>query len=292
MFDTRIAVLDRFLTLTQKLSVLAFDLIGLTVLVIGAIRVWQGRLPTLERRTLAILAAWVGLCLLLLFRHYICAVTGGVGAACGIPIVPAHHYHFYLQAAWASVVGCAIWNAFQLVRGLAVSAQSRVLPVLLLIAFGAAVSCVWLFDSIFVRTYDFRARAWVLNNGDNFDAEAYRWILKNTGPADLFVTEKGDPDVPWDDRAFTIMATGRRLVAVPEPFSNPDVDLSERDRRRTRYLSALSQSSADLCDLVSEAGKGREAWFLLREGTPAGGRKVELVLRTKLSFIYRALPDC
>jgi hypothetical protein len=295
MFDTRIAFLDTtIMTLAQKLSVLAVDLMGVAVLVTAAILLWRGRLPAIERRTRAILAAWIGLCVLLLSRHYICAIAGGEGAGCRIPIVPVHHYHFYLQAVWASIGGWAVWSGFQLLRsrGLALPMPSRIRPVLLVIASAAAAGAVLLFDDIFVRTYDFRARAWALNNGDNFDAEAYRWILKNTDPADLFVTEKGDLDVPWNDRSFTVMAAGRRLVAVPATFSNPYVDPNQRERRRTKYLSALSQPSADLCDLEKEAGKGRTAWFLLREGTPAEGANVKLALKTGLSSIYSLRATC
>ena len=81
------------------------------------------------------------------------------------------------------------------------------------------------------------------------DRAAYEWILANTRPDDLFVTELPPNPADMGPGAATVSAAGRRLVAPPEMHSNPYVAWQPRNARR---LEALRRG-ADLCPLVREA---------------------------------------
>ncbi|MBN8909148.1 MAG: hypothetical protein J0H99_21605, partial [Rhodospirillales bacterium] len=63
-------------------------------------------LRTLPRPAAAALTAWIGLCGLGLTRHYAC--QAGIGAGCDVLVIAPHHYHVYLQAAWACLIGITL----------------------------------------------------------------------------------------------------------------------------------------------------------------------------------------
>jgi hypothetical protein len=141
----------------------------------------------------------------------------------------------------------------------------------------------------FHRPYDLRARAAALSDGTSFDLEAYRWILANTVPNDLFIT-----DLTSDDdnaAAFSVMAAGRQLATVPKTFSNPYVDWNKKNRLGLRYLKAASNPDRDdmaLCDL----GRGH-AWLLLSNNTKVIQARAEPAFRTRYNTIYRITgSDC
>jgi hypothetical protein len=98
------------------------------------------------------------------------------------------------------------------------------------------------------------------------DHAAYEWILANTRPDDLFVTELPPNPADMGSGAATVMAAGRRLVAPPEMHSNPYVAWEPRNARR---LEAL-RPGADLCRLVREAGDST-AFLLLPAGRAVNG---------------------
>jgi len=70
----------------------------------------------ISRRTLAILLAWVGICGAFLTRHYACALLQSDAPACRAFVLPVHHFHFYLQAAWACLIGHALWCWYRSLR--------------------------------------------------------------------------------------------------------------------------------------------------------------------------------
>lgn len=275
----------------QRLGLLVYNGVGF-LLVLAALLLYR-RLPHVDRRTVTILLAWIGVCTALLVRHYACTFVGNEPSICRISLVPVHHYHFYLQAAWACLWGFVLWNA---VRWLAGFLASRTWSPPVMLA-GVVMACVvisgaaLLFQHGVRLTYDFRARQRVMSNSDSFDLSAYHWILKNTEPRDLFVTQQAASEEEAD-RALTVMATGRRLVSMPVYFSNPYVDWNERDARRRRYLSALTESGQGICDLAIEAGKDASAWFLVANGTAIGSAMVDAVFRTEFNTLYRVRPDC
>jgi hypothetical protein len=130
-----------------------------------------------------------------------------------------------------------------------------------------------------------------LTSKDGFDLSAFHWILNNTRPADLFVTQDAENDEKADG-AFTVMATGRRVVSVPNYFSNPYVDWVARDAKRKQYLSALTGSGQEICALVAEAGSDAAAWFLVANDTAVNSAMVDAVFRTELNTVYRVRANC
>jgi hypothetical protein len=245
-----------------------------------------------DRRSVAILAAWTGICVLFLLRHYACMLAPGAmpDAACRVTSVPPHHYHFYLQAGWACVIGFAGWAAGRRIwaSGGAARRAGLAAAVLLAAATGAA--------GLLNRPYDRVARQQAERDGVDFDRDAYAWILAETRPADLFVTElKTD----WGDpAAFSVYAAGRRLVAAPKLHSNPYVAWEPRDARRQLYLAAADEGdAAALCGLAREAAsaRGGRAWLLLPNeravAAPTERAGVEPVFRSAFHTAYRVVPD-
>lgn len=243
-----------------------------------------------DRRGVAILTAWIGICVLFLLRHYACMLApGGLlpEAACRVTSVPAHHYHFYLQAGWACVIGFAGWQAMRLLWGKGGTAMRAGLAAVVLLAAGAGAA------ALLTRPYDRNARQQAQRDGADIDRAAYAWILAATRPADLFVTElKTD----WSDpAAFSVIAAGRRLVASPKLHSNPYVSWEERDARRRRYLAAADEGDeAALCGLIREAAEaeGGRAWLLLPNGRAVGEEAgAEPVFRSAFHTAYRVVTD-
>ena len=278
-------------TWNMRLGIVAYDLLGLALAAIGLLLFLQGRLADIDRRRPAILVVWIGLGLLLLVRHVACALADAAAGVCRIPIVPVHHAHFYLQAALSCVLGYAFWKllawSYDTIRRVG---QPWPVGVLLLVVLCAGVAgSVASMERILPRTYDFRARQSVLGNDDKFDLQTYRWILRNTSPDDLFVTQT--PPVDVEDPAFVVMATGRRLVAAPIFFSHPYVDWREKDSRREQYMASLQHRDARFCNLLAEAGSDAKVFFVVGNDATVKSRIVEPVLRTGFYTIFQLRSD-
>jgi hypothetical protein len=133
------------------------------------------------------------------------------------------------------------------------------------------------------RPYDIIAGAQALNDGGDFDLAAYRWILSNTTPDDIFVTDLRSDDV--NPTAFSVMAAGRQLATVPKTFSNPYVDWNKKNDLRLSYLDAVSdpgRPGTALCGL----GHGH-GWFLLPNDFKVIQVRAEPVFRTPYNTGYR-----
>jgi hypothetical protein len=139
------------------------------------------------------------------------------------------------------------------------------------------------------RPYDIRARAGALDDGTDFDLAAYRWILTNTTPEDLFVTDLRSDDI--NPTAFSVMAAGRQLATVPKTFSNPYVDWNKKNNLRLRYLDAASSADRPgtaLCNL----GRGH-GWLLLPNDFKVIQARAEPAFRTPYNTGYRITgSDC
>jgi hypothetical protein len=211
-------------------------------------REWS-RLPL---STTLILGGWIGLCVAFLGRHYVCAVAGQTGGACGVFVVAAHHYHVYLQAAWASLIGLAVVRLWKIGR------RRDLVPLLMLLVFAGLIG-------FFTKPEDAELRRLGSTRMDLIlDRAAYHWILLGTAPDDLFVTELPDDAADMGPGAATVMAAGRKLVAPPAFHANPYVAWAPRNARRISYL----KTGADLCPLLRQ---GSNAFFLLPNGRTVEG---------------------
>jgi hypothetical protein len=226
------------------------------------------------------LLAWIGVCAVFIIRHYACAALPGIGQArtCHIFLLGVHHYHLYLQNAWACVMGYATWAAIQMAAQLGRPRWCR--PAAAIVALAALTVGVRSFLS---HPYDQQARQAGMTDGREFDAQAYRWVLASTTPGDVFVTElQSEWHAP---AAFTVMAAGRQLVAVPVLFSNPFVDWKARDARRQSYLDAASRDGngdGRLCDF-----QGQHAYLLVRRDFLIRSPRLQSVYTSAYHAAYR-----
>ncbi|HEY0181828.1 MAG TPA: hypothetical protein VGC09_03385, partial [Rhodopila sp.] len=228
-------------------------------------RAWR-RLP---RSTTPILAAWIALCLAFLGRHYACSGAGA--GVCGVFVVAAHHYHVYLQAAWASLTGLVLVDLWAMGR------RRDLVPLAILAA------CVGLIG-LFAKTEDLALRRLGSTHADLIlDRAAYDWILLRTSPLDVFVTELPREPADMGPAAATVMAAGRRLIAAPAFHTNPYVDWAQMNARRTTYL----KPGADLSGLLRQAGSST-AYLLLPNGTFTGAATP--VFNSAFNTIYRVEP--
>ena len=277
---------DWLLKPPPRLWLLVVNAPGLAGLLATAV-LWR-RAP-LGRATTAILAAWIGICVLFLGRHYACAAlapTAGPGlTACRVFAVAVHHYHLYLQLAWTLLMGHVAWQVARLWAVRLREGGRGAVPWRAGLAAGLAllllaVGC----RSVLRRPFDRERRASVLAGTANWiDADLYRWVLAHTRPDTLFATE---PATPWKDgRAFAVIAAGRKLVAAPAAHSNPFLLWAPRDARRRAVLAAAAGEGpvAPLCEGAPLLVLGRES--------PAAPARVEAVLATPWNTLYRPRPE-
>jgi hypothetical protein len=223
---------------------------------------------------------------MVLGRHYVCGLGAGETgadiaqiAACRVFVVPVHHYHLYLQTAWAMLIGFVGWHVLRLFLERGSYSRTGVAA-----AAALAVAAVggW---SLLNRKFDAGVRHYATAHPDGgmfIDLDAYRWILANTRPEDTFATPVA---FAWaDPAAFAAYAAGRRLVALPSLFSNPYVLWEPREAQRQRILEAATGDAppTPLC----ESRRGT-LWVLLPIGTAVDDSRVELVYSTTRYTIYR-----
>lgn len=229
------------------------------------------------------LGAWITLCVVALGRHYACGLEAratGVdvpaSAACRIFVLPVSHYHFYLQTAWAMLIGFVGWHLlrFFLERGSRTHTAVLTVFILAALAFG-----VWSFLNRKFDT-DRRREGLLADGGFWIDLSAYRWILANTRPDDTFATPL---ELPFGDpAAFAAYTAGRKLVALPLLHSNPYVSWEPRDERRRQILEAAAGvgTPTPLC-------YGGVLWLVLGVNTAVDKSRVEAVYSTGRHIIYR-----
>ncbi len=253
----------------------------------------------------AILAAWIGTCGVFLLRHYGCAIVSALGweqpRACHVFVVAVHHYHLYLQLAWACLIGFVGWGLVRLWprrRDGTLSAPRIAVAAIL----GSAVLVFagkdfldrgspdaalrppeyWFMDD---RRFDARSREAALQRAEYWfvDLGVYQWVLRNTRPGALFAVEiEGDWRSP---AAFAVMAAGRGLVAAPELFSHPYLDWRAREALRRSLIVAVTRSEAEPvpCEMA-RAG----LWFVLTADSVVVPDRAEAQFSTGHYSVYRA----
>jgi hypothetical protein len=242
--------------------------------------------PLLKRASVLALASWIAVCTVAISRHYVCGLVDyDLSGVCQTFVLPVHHYHLYLQDAWACLMGYILWQAIRLIRD-----RRRNLAAYPMIA-AALVGAVLAVGGLasLHRPYDIGARAGALTDGTVFDLAAYRWILTNTTSDDLFVTDLRSDDI--NPTAFSVIAAGRQLATVPKTFSNPYVDWNEKNDQRLRYLEAAGDPDRPgtvLCDL----GRGH-GWLLLPNDFKVIQARAAPAFRTRYNTGYRVTgSDC
>jgi hypothetical protein len=265
------------------------NLPGILALAVVALRRGYG----LERVSAVIFATWIAACVFFLVRHMACFYLGQAGGVCGVFVIAVHHYHAYLQAAWASLIGLALCR---LMGSLSRTWRWPVRAALAAAIFAGLVGFVtepW--SSLVSRgSSSMSKRASALANPDTIlNLEAYHWILANTAPQALFVTPRPGLDASPSaigPEAATVIAAGRRLVAAPEAHANPYIEWPERNAQRVRYLSALSggpEAAQALCELLRQADARAGAYFLLPNGTRVTASTVAPMFIGGTAGIYR-----
>lgn len=267
------------------------------VIVVNAPGVTSALLALLFRRAMpfetlstAILATWIGTCGAFLLRHYGCAGASALGweqpRACHTFVVAVHHYHLYLQLAWACLVGFVGWGLAHLWcrhRDGTLSAPRTAVAVTL----GVAVLVFGGRDFLH-RGFDARSREAALEQPEYYfmDVGVYRWVLRNTRPDALFAVQiEGD----WRDwrspAAFSVMAAGRGLVAAPEFFSHPYVDWRARETLRQSLIGAVTRAEAEPvpCETARTG-----LWFVLGADSVVVSDRAEALFSTGYHNIYRA----
>jgi hypothetical protein len=241
---------------------------------------WGRRLTssTLSRQTLVTLAVWIGLPLLFVVRHFGCG-GGGTSAVCTAFVVPVHHWMLYLQSALACVFGYAAMSMFSALGQAGARASVGVA------AAGAAfvLACILLL----LRPMDEQMRERAIDMRNRVDLDMYQWLLANTRPNALFVTDIST-DAVHDTAAMAVLAGGRKSVALPFTFSNPYVDWQVRKQREAAYLAAAysENDKAALCRLRAEAGPGNMAYLALDAATQARVEGLQPVFRSKQNTVY------
>jgi hypothetical protein len=252
---------------------------------------WRARQfgRTLTASTVAIVGVWIAIPSLFIARHFACG-TGGTSAVCTAFVVPVHHWMFYLQSALACVFGYAAVSVVT-PRGDAMAAGNpdRASFTTIAAATGAVVMACALLS---FRPMDEQMRQRAMDMRNRVDLELYEWLLTNTGPDALFVTDISTNAV-HDTAAMAVLAAGRKSVALPFTYSNPYVDWQTRKQREEAYLAAAlsEKDQLTLCPLLPEAGRGNRVYIALASGTNAPPGQLQPVFRSKQNSVYSVMPS-
>ena len=171
--------------------------------------------------------------------------------------VPAHHFLFYLRAIENILFGIGlVWICRFLARRL-VSLSRKEADHRDHLGRSAEVGFIALAVVVFLALAypKYRARLDFTNARSQAVSfaerkaylDAYRWILSNTKPVDVFLSLNGDLDLS------IVGPADRKVVVTSQPeFSNPYVDWASRSNTASQIVDKLTSAPADaLADLVA-----------------------------------------
>ncbi len=229
------------------------------VLAMGVVLIRHPR-PVWSGATRAIVATWTVTCLAFLARHFTCSALEETGGTCGVFVIAAHHYHVYLQAAWALAIGQALWLLAE-----ALPRRDR----RALLAAPAGLATLAGFCLLAANPRDREMRTGTVEHPETvLDRQAYAWILRNTAPTDVFVTTLPAATDQMGPSAATVIAAGRHLVAPPAIHANPYLIWPPMNRARLTWLHGFETgNAAELCAFSRATGPDRGAYFLLTADT-------------------------
>jgi hypothetical protein len=168
--------------------------------------------------------------------------------------VPPHHFLFYLQAVEDILFGVGLVWLVELVshrllpkilanRGVASISTERLVLALAVICF---LAMEW---PAYVRRFDFttaREQAIGFEQRKEY-LDAYRWILSNTKPTDIFLSLTGDLDL-----SIVGPADRKTLVTCQPEFSNPYVDWQSRSAIAAAIVDKLAHADHGAAAALSE----------------------------------------
>ncbi len=165
-------------------------------------------------------------------------------------LVPAHHFLFYLHALEDIFFGVGlVWICRFCAQALPTFFRTRVRAQPAIV--GVAILCFLLaaFPS-YSKRFDFtKAREHAIGfqeRADYFDA--YRWILENTKPENVFLSLSGDLDLS------IVGPADRKTVVTCQPeFSNPYVSWKDRVETATQIVDKLAVGAPDVRAMLSAA---------------------------------------
>ena len=207
-----------------------------------------------QRRVL--LLTWFGLCLLFVG---IGEVQQVISLNLHLLFVPAHHFLFYFQALEDIFFGAGLIFVCQLIlhrlipKVVAYRGQSSSVfvrgPAESIIVAAAVVCVVTLMWPSYSRRFDFttaREQASGFQERTEY-LDAYRWILANTAPTDVFLSLTGDLDLS------IVGPAGRKTLVTCQPeFSNPYVDWQSRSATASDIVDKLAQAAPDATAVLAK----------------------------------------
>jgi hypothetical protein len=173
--------------------------------------------------------------------------------------VPAHHFFFYLRAIENILFGVGlVWGCRFLARGLASLSRKR--PDQLdhfrrqaeasFVALAVVVFLVLVYPRYRAR-FDFtNARSQAVSFAERRAyLDAYRWILSNTKPIDVFLSLNGDLDL-----SIVGPADRKVVVTAQAEFSNPYVDWKSRFNTASQIVDKLTSAPPDALEALAANG--------------------------------------
>jgi hypothetical protein len=173
--------------------------------------------------------------------------------------VPAHHFLFYLRAIENILFGIGLlWGCSFLARWLAPLFRTRSdQPDHFrrqleagAVALALVVFVVFVYPGYRAR-FDFtNARSQAVSFAERKAyLDAYRWILSNTKPVDVFLSLNGDLDLS------IVGPADRKVVVTSQPeFSNPYVDWRTRSNTASQIVDKLSSIPSDALAALAANG--------------------------------------
>lgn len=222
-----------------------FAAVGLGALIICK---WSGRLraiaPTsFDRNSRTVLLIWIAICCAALVVNEIQQIPS---PQWHLMFVPAHHFLFYLTAAEYILFGLGFVFACHFVAQKFLPANRAVFAEASLFGIGLLVF-LFCIRGAYANRFDFtnaRSQAITFQERKAY-IDAYRWILANTEPADVFLSLTGDLDL-----SIVGPADRKVMVACQAEFSNPYVDWKSRSETATKVVDKLAAGAPDaLADL-------------------------------------------
>jgi len=218
-----------------------------------------------------LLLTWLGVCLLFLAIGELQQVAS---PDLHLLFAPAHHFLFYFHALETVLFGAGAVFVCRLIGQRFVSRIFWAETAMLAVTIVCFVALAW---PSYSRRFDFTtARDEAIGFQERADyLAAYRWILANTKPTDVFLSLTGDLDLS------IVGPADRKTVVTCQPeFSSPYVDWKSRSATAANIVEELAHTSLDAIALLA---RNKVAYVIT---WPVGGVDLD-----KLSFLSKQFSE-